>query len=136
MLKNTTEEVRTLVRVDESMTRAPYASAAIVGNQVWTSGAVPARHDGSVPREFKSQVRTALENLEASLKAAGADFGSVVKITGYVANIRSLPDLDEVYVEMVGPYGLPPRTIVEVAGFRGKCLVEFDAVAVRSGERG
>jgi 2-iminobutanoate/2-iminopropanoate deaminase len=38
-----------------------------------------------------------------------------------------------VYAEVVLPHGAPARTTVEVSGFRGRTMVEFDAVAVRSG---
>lgn len=122
---------RTLVRTDTLADNAPYSSAAVAGNLVWTAGALPTAADGSVPEDFRDQVRTALGNLEKSLTAAGADWGTVVKLNGYVADIDSLPELNEVYTEVLGPHGLPPRTTVEVARFRGAVAVEFDAVAVR-----
>lgn len=110
---------------------APYSSAVAFGELVWTSGALPTRSDGSVPESFAEQVRTALDNLHDFLTAAGADWSSVVKINGYVADIEQLPTLNEIYTDVVCRDGSPARTTVEVSRFRGKTQVEFDAVAFR-----
>ena len=124
---------RELVRLDSTPATAPYSAAAVVGDLVWTSGALPTEADGQVSEDFTTQVRTALRNLEASLTAAGADWGSVLKINGYVADIERLPEMNAVYAEVVLPHGAPARTTVEVSRFRGRTMVEFDAVAIRSG---
>lgn len=122
---------RSLIRAEGLDDSAPYSSAAVVGDIVWTAGALPKTADGSVPADFRDQIRVALFNLETSLNAAGADWGTVVKINGYVSDITALPELNEVYKEIIGSHGLPPRTAVEVSRFRGDVAVEFDAVAVR-----
>ncbi len=113
---------------------APYSAVAAAGDLVWTSGALPIEADGSTSADFRTQVRTALANLEASLRAAGADWSTVLKISGYVADINALTAMNEVYAEVVLPHGAPARTTVEVSGFRGKTLVEFDAVALRTAD--
>lgn len=122
---------RELIRGNAAV-EAPYSGAVAFGDLVWTSGALPIRADGTVPADFKEQVRTALENLEINLQAAGAAWGTVVKINGYVSDIHRLPELNEVYEEILGEYGTPARTTVEVSSFRGKTQVEFDAIAYRA----
>ncbi|TYL49899.1 RidA family protein [Nocardioides sp. BGMRC 2183] len=127
---------RTLVRLDTTPATAPYSPAVVVGGLVWTAGALPTEADGSVSDDFATQVRTALANLETFLRAAGADWSTVVKINGYVSDIEQLPILNEVYLEVVGAHGLPARTTVEVPRFRGNTQVEFEAVAHRRPEEG
>lgn len=122
---------RELIQLESTPATAPYSAAAVLGDLVWTSGALPVESDGSVSEDFTTQVRTALRNLEASLRAAGADWSTVLKINGYVADIHQLPALNEVYTETVCGAGKPARTTVEVPRFRGLTQVEFDAVAYR-----
>lgn len=122
---------RELIKLESTPASAPYSAAVTFGDLVWTSGALPIEPDGSVSDDFATQVRTALTNLATSLRAAGADWSTVLKINGYVADIEQLPALNEVYTEVVAADGAPARTTVEVSRFRGKTLVEFDAVAYR-----
>lgn len=124
---------RQLVDVASKPGTAPYSSAVVLGDLVWTSGALPVQADGSVAEDFAAQVRTALANLEESLRVAGAEWSTVVKINGYVADIDKLPILNEVYDSVVTVHGAPARTTVEVSRFRGGVIgVEFDAVAYRT----
>lgn len=122
---------RELIDVSSKPATAPYSSAVVLGDLVWTSGALPVEADGSVAEDFAQQVRTALANLEASLRGAGAQWSTVLKINGYVADIEKLPVLNEVYDSIVTVEGAPARTTVEVSRFRGSVHVEFDAVAYR-----
>lgn len=122
---------REIVRLEHAPEGAPYSAAVAFGDLVWTSGALPVEADGSVSADFGTQVSTALRNLEASLQAAGADWSTVLKVNGYVADIEQLPAMNEVYAAVVCLDGAPARTTVEVSRFRGATLVEFDAVAFR-----
>ncbi|BDB62691.1 MULTISPECIES: RidA family protein [Rhodococcus] len=122
---------RELIRVPSIAASAPYSPAVALGNLVWTSGALPTEQDGTVSDDFRTQVRTALHNLGAFLREAGADWSTVLKINGYVKDIEQLPALNEVYASIVTVHGAPARTTVEVSRFRGRTQVEFDAVAFR-----
>jgi 2-iminobutanoate/2-iminopropanoate deaminase len=123
---------RELVTLDSTPATAPYSAAAALGDLVLTSGALPVAADGTVPADFPEQVRIALLNLEASLKAAGADWSTTLKINGYVDDIELLPQLNEVYGQIVTVHGEPARTTVEVSRFRNGVHVEFDAIAHRT----
>ncbi len=132
MTATTTTHHRELLDLPSKAQGAPYSSAAVLGDLVFTSGALPIEPDGSVAEDFATQVHTALANLEASLRIAGADWSTVLKINGYVADIEALPILNEIYNDIVSRHGAPARTTVEVSRFRGATLVEFDAVAFRN----
>ncbi|WP_216589137.1 RidA family protein [Streptomyces brasiliscabiei] len=129
----TTHDVpaRELISLASTPATAPYSPAVALGDLVWTSGALPTQPDGSCPADFTDQVRAALANLEQQLKAAGADFSTVLKINGYVSDIERLPELNKVYDDVVNVHGKPARTTVEVSRFRGRVQVEFEAVAHR-----
>ncbi|MDO5696438.1 MAG: RidA family protein [Dermatophilus congolensis] len=120
-----------LVRLPSTPAAAPYSNASVLDRLIFTAGVLPVRGDGTTPDEFADQVRQALGNLEQVLAAAGADWGSVLKVNGYVTDIQRLPELNAVYTEVLGIDALPPRTTVEVPRFRGATMVEFDAVAYR-----
>lgn len=122
---------RELIRLSSTPDSAPYSAAVVLGELVWTSGALPVDQTGATPTNFPDQVRMALENLGQSLEAAGADWSTVLKINGYVSDIGRLPELNEVYTSIVTVHGAPARTTVEVSRFRGAVQVEFDAVAYR-----
>lgn len=129
--------VRELVQSERGPADAPYSTATVLGDLVWTSGALPVDPDGAVPGEFSDQVRLALDNLEESLRLAGADWSGVLKVNGYVTDIERLPELNAVYMEKVAPHGLPARTVVQVPAFRKGVQVEFDAIAhLTSGDEG
>ena len=91
----------------EGSRSAPYAAAVVYDRLVFTSGALPVADDGTVPAEFKAQVRVALGNLGDALEAAGADWSTVLKVNGYVVDIDRLPEMNEVYLEIVGEAAKP-----------------------------
>lgn len=103
-----------------------YANAARYGDLVWTAGHLPFQASSTDP--FETQVEAVLDNLEATLEAAGAGFDTVLKTNVYLVSFDDWPAFNEVYVRRLGPYGLPPRTTVEVAGL-GLGRIEIEMVA-------
>lgn len=97
---------------------------------VWTSGQVAAGPDGVVPSGWAEQTRLVFRNLEAALKAAGATWSDVVKLTFYVVDTDELPTVRAVRDEFVNVAAPPTSTLVKVAGlFRPEFLIEVEAVA-------
>jgi enamine deaminase RidA (YjgF/YER057c/UK114 family) len=115
----------------------PYSYAAIApeGSTVFTAGACPLDSDGEVPHpgDLLAQTRLCLDNLVATLRAAGCELDDVVKTTVYVASAER-EDLHAAWAvveELFGSNG-PPSTLlgVTVLGFPDQ-LVEIEAVATR-----
>ena len=76
-----------------------------------------------------SQARRALENLRASLAAAGCGLDDVVKVNAFLADLADFEAYNTVYREFfAAPY--PARTTVQ-AGLPPGMLVEIEAVARR-----
>jgi enamine deaminase RidA (YjgF/YER057c/UK114 family) len=114
---------------------APYAYASVdrAGDLVFTAGACPLDEDGAAvsPGDLEAQTERALQNLFATLAAAGSAPDRVLKTTVYVvASERS--DLVRAWnVVKVGFGELdPPSTLLGV-GFLGYAdqLVEIEAIA-------
>lgn len=84
--------------------------------------------------DLVSQVRQALENIAAVLRAAGAEPEHLVRMTWYVldrdAYARARSDIGMVYRQVIGRH-YPAMALVVVAGlFEPRALVEIEATAV------
>lgn len=62
------------------------ASTASNNRQVYTSGQIAMRKDGSYPDTFEAQVEQSMSNLAAALGAAGASPRDVVKLNFYIVD--------------------------------------------------
>jgi 2-iminobutanoate/2-iminopropanoate deaminase len=78
----------------------------------------------------KDQTRKALENLRATLEAAGLSFANVVKTTIFMKDMDEFAAVNEVYGEFFAePY--PARSTVEVARLPKDLHIEIEAIAYR-----
>ncbi|WP_432511583.1 RidA family protein [Kineococcus sp. SYSU DK001] len=89
------------------------------------------------PGDLAGQVAQALRNTGAGLRAAGADFGDVVRLTFYVTGwspekIGAFMDgVEQVAGELGLPRPLPPSSLIGVdVLFEPDVLVEVEATAV------
>ena len=102
------------------------------GRLVFLSGAVAFDGDGNVVGEgdIVAQTRRIMENMKIALRAAGADFGDVVKITNYVTDASEYPKIAPVREEYLKePY--PASTLIEVQSLiYPELLIEIEAIAV------
>jgi enamine deaminase RidA (YjgF/YER057c/UK114 family) len=97
---------------------------------VWTSGQVGLTEDGVAPRTVEAQTRLAFESVGRALKAAGASFHDVVKLTFFVTSTDELTTIRRVRDEFVDTIAPPTSSLVVVAGlFRPDLFVEVEAVA-------
>ncbi len=113
----------------------PYSQAVGFGELVFCSGQIPldpATGELVGVGDVRAQTRRVMENLGAVLRAAGADFSTVVKTTIYLADLGDFAHVNEVY----GGYFAsdpPARATVQVAGLPRGARVEIDAIAVKRG---
>jgi enamine deaminase RidA (YjgF/YER057c/UK114 family) len=100
------------------------------GRLVWTSGQVAIDPDGGVPADWEGQTRLAFANVGHALRAAGADWRDVVKLTYFVVDVSALPAIRAVPDEFVDTARPPTSSLVQVAGLvRPDLLLELEAVA-------
>ena len=108
--------------------KAPYSPVIVDGELVLTAGQVGFDENGDlVEGGIAAQTRQALENVGACLTAAGCDFGDVLKVNAYLADLGDFDAYNAVYREYFDePY--PVRTTVGVS-LPGGILVEIEVVA-------
>jgi enamine deaminase RidA (YjgF/YER057c/UK114 family) len=100
------------------------------GRLAWTAGQVPMTRDRTIPEGWEAQTRLAFENAGRALRAAGAAWSNVVKLTIYVVDISELATIRRVRDEFIDLEAPPTSSLVEVAAlFDPGVLLEVEAVA-------
>ena len=122
---------------DDLALPAGYSHVVVIppGQLVWTSGQVPMDADRNVVAagDWEGQTRAVFENLERALRAGGAGWRDVVKLTIYVVDVGELDTIRAVRDEFVDTASPPTSSLVKVAGlFHPDVLIEVEAVAWRS----
>jgi 2-iminobutanoate/2-iminopropanoate deaminase len=115
---------------DAPVPSAAYSQAIVWDAMVVTGGQVgtdPAT--GELPARFEDEVRQAMRNLAAVLRAAGSSPDRVVKTTCFLTDIATFAAFNEVYQEFFAD-PLPARSTIGIA-LAGGLRFEIEAWAVR-----
>ena len=111
----------------------PYSQAVSVtgGKTVYCSGqiALDPTTGELVGTTSKQQCRQVMANLQAVLKAAGAEFSNVVKTTIYLASMADFGAVNDAYGEFFDEQP-PARATLAAKELPRGALLEIDAVAV------
>ncbi len=128
-----------LTTPDDLPPPAGYSHVAVVGpgsRLVWTAGQVAMTAEGTVVGvgDWEAQTRAVFENLTRALRAGGAGWADVFKLTYFVVDLAGLPTVRAVRDEFVNASDPPTSSLVQVAGlFRPELLIEIEAVAATGG---
>jgi len=128
-------ELHTVRTDDAPRAIGPYSQAVRLGDLVFTAGQIPLDPETMdvIDGDVAAQTARVLDNLRAILQAAGADLGSVLKTTVFLADMDDFAAMNEVYARYFADHR-PARSTVEVARLPKEARVEVDAIAVRRGE--
>ncbi len=109
----------------------PYSQAVVAGGLVFTAGQIPLDPATGklVEGDITAQTERVMRNLEAVLREAGADFGTVIKTTCFLANLDDFAAFNEVYARYF-PQQPPARSTVQVARLPAGAQVEVECVAL------
>jgi len=107
----------------------PYSAAVEAGGYLYISGQGPRRADGSLPADFASQVRQALENMKAVVASSGLTMEHVVYVQVYLQDTDKYAEMNAAFAEYF-PKTPPARAVLGVAR-NPVGSVQFKAVAVR-----
>ncbi len=109
----------------------PYSQAIECGGMLYVSGQLPLDPaTGAMPAAIAEQTRRSLENVGAILRAAGYDYGDVVKSTVLLSDIAYFDEMNKVYAEFyaVEP---PSRVCYAVRALPKGAMVEIETVACK-----
>lgn len=99
------------------------------GRVIHVAGSVGFGPDGKiVPGGMAAEASATLDNIERTLKEAGADMSHVVKINAFITSLEDYPAYAAVRAERFGEE-LPASATVQVAGLLAGAHIEIDAVA-------
>jgi 2-iminobutanoate/2-iminopropanoate deaminase len=107
----------------------PYSQGIKAGNWVFTSGQIPLTPEGElVEGGIEEQTRQVLNNVQAVLKAAGADLNQVVKTTIFLADMNDFAKVNEIYGQFFDTHQ-PARSCVQAARLPKDVRIEIEAIA-------
>ncbi|KAL4617030.1 ribonuclease UK114 [Arapaima gigas] len=109
----------------------PYSQAVVVDRTMYVSGQLGMDPSSGqlVPGGVQAQTKQALVNMGEILKAAGCDYGNVVKTTVLLADMNDFNNVNDVYKQFFSK-NFPARAAYQVAALPRGGLVEIEAVAV------
>ncbi|MGV3727794.1 RidA family protein [Hydrogenophaga sp.] len=88
-----------------------YSEAAVFNGVVYLAGMVPERGD----TDIAGQTADVLEQVQQRLLEAGSDKSRILRAEIYLADIRDIAAMNEVWDAWVVPGAAPPRATVQAA---------------------
>ncbi len=136
-------KLESLTGADTPKPMAHYCQGVTAGDTIYAAGQIASDYKTGVPPEarqdpafpyygsdIQKQARYVLNNIRSVFKAAGADFGDVVKSQVFLTDLNDFHYFDQVWKEFFP--SPPPRTTVQVGGLLVPgCKVEIDLWGVK-----
>jgi reactive intermediate/imine deaminase len=105
--------------------KPPYSPAVAYGNVIYVSG--KASYSAPDPKDIKSCVNYAFDQIEAELKNAGSSMDKVIKVQVFLRDINDYAAMNEIFTARFAKE--PPARTTVAAIIPRDSLVEIDAVA-------
>src|SRR4051812_31958160 len=100
-----------------------YSTGVSLGNLLFLSGVIC-----RTPGDIKAHTEFALGEIKKQLEAAGSSMEKVLRCTVFLADIKDLAAMNEVYSGKFGD-DPPTRSTIAAAGIPANSLVEIDVIA-------
>ncbi|XP_009953454.1 PREDICTED: ribonuclease UK114, partial [Leptosomus discolor] len=112
--------------------QGPYSQAVLVDRTMYVAGQIGIEPSTGqlVSGGVKEEAKQALKNMGEILKAAGCDYGNVVKTTVLMADIKDFNDINDIYKQFFKT-NFPARAAYQVAALPKGARVEIEAVAIQ-----
>ena len=117
----------------EGLGRLPaFSHAVIAGDFIYLSGTMGTKPGGLelVEGGTRAETTQTLRNIETILRECGASLGDLVKVNVFLADMKTFPEMNAAYLEVIGSEP-PARITVGRADLALGAAVEIDAVAYK-----
>ena len=119
---------KSVVRPPGAEPSASWSHGILVGDTLFISGMGGEDAAGKIPGVFEAEVKQALDNVGAVLKAGGMSSADVVSVQVYLTDAESFERMNAVY-KAYFKEPRPTRTTVVVAKLVGQGHIEITATA-------
>jgi 2-iminobutanoate/2-iminopropanoate deaminase len=119
-----------VVRPSGAEPSASWSHGILVGDTLYISGMGGEDAAGKIPDDFEAEVKQALNNVGAVLKAAGMSSDNVVSVQVYLTDAAAFERMNVIY-RAYFKEPRPTRTTVVVARLVGQGQIEITATARR-----
>ncbi|HXB67253.1 MAG TPA: RidA family protein [Candidatus Acidoferrales bacterium] len=110
---------------------SPLSPGVIAGDRLYLSGFLGRDiNTGNIPEDPAAQVELSLDRMQATLKAAGLDFGHMVFVNPYLTGKIPTGVMNRIYATRFEFGNTPARATIQVAGLPSGANIEFAGVAV------
>jgi 2-iminobutanoate/2-iminopropanoate deaminase len=109
----------------------PYSQAISAGNMLFVSGQIAIQKSSGkiITSSIEDETSQVMSNVGSVLKAAGMDFGNIVKCSIFLKDMNNFPLVNEVYGQFFKT-NPPARETVEVSRLPKDVNVEISCIAV------
>ena len=107
---------------------ASWSHGILMGDTLYISGMAGEDAAGKIPHAFETEVKQALDNIDAVLKAAGMSSNNVVSVQVYLTDAATFERMNAVY-KTYFKEPRPTRTTVVVAKLVGEGHIEITVTA-------
>jgi len=109
----------------------PFSDGILAGSTLYVAGQEGTDDQGKlVAGGITAETKTALDNIQKVIKAAGFDLKDIVSVTVYLADVKEFGDMNKVYREFM-PDPKPARATIQAAGLVNNARIEVSAIAVK-----
>lgn len=122
---------KTPVVPEGATTAGPYSPGILAGGNLYVAGQIGRDKNGKIPENFEDEVKQALENAGAVLKAAHYTFADAVAVQVYLTDMDFFQRMNAVYTTYF-PEPRPARTTVGVAKLVGPARIEITITAYKA----
>lgn len=108
----------------------PFSDGYVAGNTLYVAGQEGPTNGKLEGTDITAQTTNAIAAIERIVKRAGFRMEDIVSVTVYIADLKDVPKMNEIYKKLM-PNPKPARATVQVAGLIGGAKIEISAIAVK-----
>jgi 2-iminobutanoate/2-iminopropanoate deaminase len=109
----------------------PYSQAVLVNNTLYCSGQIALNSEGTLDTSsIENETKQIMANINEVLKAAGMNFGNIVKTSIFLTDMNDFATVNVTYSKFFDK-DFPARETVQVSALPKGVHVEISVIAVK-----